>query len=67
MGVVMTPNREGPRVHLRGPRWRTNNRRAACGLEAPKRHTSNPREVTCQHCARTVQMGDAEILAQRKR
>lgn len=36
-------------------------RRTACGIQAPPRATTDPAEVTCGGCQRTLFMADAEI------
>jgi len=46
-----------PKRHLR-----LTGTRAACGLRDPSRWTTNPRDVTCGGCRKTLAMADAEVL-----
>ena len=59
------PN-EAARRHLRVRVTGSQSIHTACGLDDPRQYTSNPGQVTCGACRRTVAMADAEIIYARR-
>ena len=61
----MPPN-EAAKRHLRVRVPGSQEVHVACGLPNPHRYTTNPGQVTCGTCRRTVAMADAEIIHARR-
>lgn len=59
------PN-EAAKRHLRVRVSGSDDIRSACGLTHPPQYTTNPGQVTCGACRRTVAMADAEIIYARR-